>query len=280
MSPTVTLRFDLDRRAASIVSLITACILACLTTAATANELPHVFDLAFGSPGSGPGQFGTSLSIGARGIALDSNGNVYVADSENDRIQKFDADGTFLLQWGSTGTGDGQFSLPTGVAVDDTGSVYVADGFNDRIQKFDTTGTFLAKWGSSGSGNGQFSLLGGVTTDSAGDVYVSDIGNARVQKFDSAGTFLTQWGSSGTGPGQFTEPAGLAVDAAGKVYVADAGQQVPIPPGGVSGGGRVMKFTSDGTYLQQIGVPASDVVSAGPGEFGRLIFGVAVVGGA
>lgn len=113
-----------------------------------------------------------------------------------------------------------------------------------------------------------------------GDVYVSDIGNARVQKFDSAGTFLTQWGSSGTGPGQFTEPAGLAVDAAGKVYVADAGQQVPIPPGGVSGGGRVMKFTSDGTYLQQIGVPASDVVSAGPGEFGRLNFGVAVVGGA
>ena len=91
---------------------------------------------------------------------------------------------------------------------------------------------------------------------------MSDIGNARVQKFDSAGTFLTQWGSSGTGPGQFTEPAGLAVDAAGKVYVADAGQQVPIPPGGVSGGGRVMKFTSDGTYLQQIGVPASDVVSA------------------
>ena len=69
-------------------------------------------------------------------LAIDGSGNVYVADSSNNRIQKFAADGAFLAAWGSYGTGNGQFAGPTGVATDSSGHVYVADQNNDRIQKF------------------------------------------------------------------------------------------------------------------------------------------------
>jgi hypothetical protein len=69
-------------------------------------------------------------------VAIDSADNVYVADTYNHRIQKFDSDGTFLTKWGSSGAGDGQFRYPKGVAVDSADNVYVADAYNHRIQKF------------------------------------------------------------------------------------------------------------------------------------------------
>jgi tripartite motif-containing protein 71 len=83
-----------------------------------------------GSKGSGDGQF-----IGPQWVAIDSSGNIYVADTYNHRIQKFNSDGAFLTKWGSEGSGDGQFNFPT-VAVDSSGNVYVADFGNHRIQKF------------------------------------------------------------------------------------------------------------------------------------------------
>ncbi|MBI4200532.1 MAG: 6-bladed beta-propeller, partial [Chloroflexi bacterium] len=73
-------------------------------------------------------------------VAVDASGNVYVADQENDRIQKFTSGGLFLAKWGSFGSGDGQFNEPRGVAVDAAGNVYVADYGNDRIQKFASGG--------------------------------------------------------------------------------------------------------------------------------------------
>src|SRR5439155_8646 len=85
------------------------------------------------------------------GVATDGSGNVYVADRNNDRIQKFDASGTFLTTWGSYGSENGAFSSPFGVATDGSGNVYVADRTNSRIQKFDASGIFLATWGSAGS---------------------------------------------------------------------------------------------------------------------------------
>jgi len=69
-------------------------------------------------------------------VAVDSSGNVYVADTNNHRIQKFDSGGSFQAKWRSYGSGDGQFNCPGGVAVDSSGNVYVADTINHRIQKF------------------------------------------------------------------------------------------------------------------------------------------------
>ncbi len=85
----------------------------------------------WGSNGSGDGQFSFPS-----GLAVDSKDNIYVADTGNHRIQKFDVSGNFLTKWGSEGSGDGQFSSPSGVAVDSQGNVYVADTGNHRIQKF------------------------------------------------------------------------------------------------------------------------------------------------
>jgi len=166
---------------------------------------------------------------------------VYVVDQSNNRIQKFDSNGTFLLKWGSSGSGDGQFNAPSGIGVDVDGNVYVADLGNQRIQKFNSSGAFLIEWGSSGSGDGQFFNPFDATVDPAGNVYVADASNHRIQKFDSNGTFLLKWGSNGAADGQFTNPRGVTVDLAGNVYVADTDNH------------RIQKFDSSGAFLTKFG---------------------------
>ncbi len=94
------------------------------------------FITKWGSQGSGNGQFGNDTVIFNFGICVDSSGNVYVADTGNNRIQKFDNNGNFLTTWGTQGTGDGQLGLPVDVAVDAGGNVYVSENGNRRIQKF------------------------------------------------------------------------------------------------------------------------------------------------
>jgi NHL repeat/FIMAH domain len=174
-------------------------------------------DCQAGIAGLGDGQFNLP-----RGVATDAAGDVYVTDTQNNRIQKFASDGAFLTKWGSLGGDDGRFSVPNGVATDSNNDVYVADTGNNRIQKFASDGTFLTKWGSLGGDDGQFISPLGVATDAVGDVYVAD-GSDRIQKFDSDGNFLAKWGGPGGDDGQFDQPFGVATDAAGDVYVADTG---------------------------------------------------------
>jgi len=141
------------------------------------------FLLKWGSYGSGNGQFASAGGI-PLGLAINrSSGNIYVADTKNHRIQKFDSNGNFLLKWGNQGAGDGQFSTPNGVCVDNTGNVYVADRWNHRIQKFDSNGNFLSRWGSQGTGDVQFDAPSDVAIDSFGDIYVTEGVNNRIQKF-------------------------------------------------------------------------------------------------
>jgi len=91
--------------------------------------------------------------------------------------------GTFLLKWGTNGTGPGQFIEHEDLVADNAGNIYVVDPQNYRVQKFDSNGNFITTWGTYGSGDGQFDNPRGVAVDSSGDVYVADVGNSRVQKF-------------------------------------------------------------------------------------------------
>ena len=119
-----------------------------LTVSAVAHAQPPFF-LKWGSPGTANGEFNDPS-----GIAVNASGDVYVADTQNHRIQKFDGSGSHLLTWGTYGTGNGQFDRPRGIGVDGAGNVYVTDA-TSRIQKFSSDGTFLTAWGSFGSGDGQ-----------------------------------------------------------------------------------------------------------------------------
>ena len=114
---------------------------------------------------------------------------VYVVDQHNARVQKFDSEGNYLGQWGSLGSGHGQFNLPWGAATDTSGNVYVADWRNDRIQKFTADGAFLASFGTPGYGEGEFQRPTQVAVDGEGHIYVADWGNERVQILDAEGRF-------------------------------------------------------------------------------------------
>jgi mucin-19 len=174
-----------------------------------------------------------------RGVAVDSAGNVYVADTGNHQIRKISPSGNVTSLAGSTiGYNDAQgtaaqFNLPFGVAVDSAGIIYVADLVNNRIRKIDTNSNVTTLAGSTqGFANGQgtaaqFYTPSGVAVDSAGIIYVADTTNNRIRKIDRSSNVTTLAGSAqgcNNGPGtsaQFYNPYGVAVDSAGSVYVAD-----------------------------------------------------------
>ena len=157
------------------------------------------------------------------GVTTDQQGSLYVSDTSNARIQKFESNGTPLVKWGRDGSFDGAFFYPRGLSVDFVGNIYVADEGNNRIQKFDPRGNFLIKWGREGNGLGQFKSPWGVACDPLGNVYVVDSGNHRIQKFDSNGGYLCSWGNRGITEAQVNFPSGIAVDKEGYVYVVDSG---------------------------------------------------------
>src|SRR5829696_8973941 len=120
---------------ATAVAVELVSMVALLPQHAKAAEAPPTFITKWGNSTDGDGQLSNP-----QGVATDAQGNVYVADRNNNRIQKFNASGGFITKWGSAGSGDGQFISPLGVAIDSSGYVYVADSGNNRIQKFgDTT---------------------------------------------------------------------------------------------------------------------------------------------
>ncbi|HET6513986.1 MAG TPA: DUF4082 domain-containing protein [Thermodesulfovibrionales bacterium] len=151
------------------------------------------------------------------GVAVDNSGNLYVADTYNWRIQKFNSAGVYVSTLGF-------FNDPLGVAVDNSGNLYVADTINDRIEKFNSTGVYLSTLGISGSDDSHFNLPSGVAVDNSGNLYVADTWNQRIQKFNSVGAYLGTLGVTGAAGYDnchFYYPSGVAVDNSGNLYVAD-----------------------------------------------------------
>ena len=123
---------------------------------------------------------------------VDGNGDVYVTDQSSYHIQRFTNTGILITQWGSFGSGEGQFDRAVGIVVDRNGNVFVGDRENNNIQKFTNSGALLARWGFTGSGDGEFSTPLGVGVDPSGSVFVADgvevsdlvsPNNNRIQKF-------------------------------------------------------------------------------------------------
>jgi streptogramin lyase len=189
-----------------------------------------------GGRGNGKGEFDSPT-----GMCVDGNGNVFVADTQNGRIQKFSPRGTFLSIVGSKGTVRGQLAEPNGIAVDRNGDIYVAEAGTHRVEKLTTDGTFVAEWKGPGAG---FYGPRRIAIGPDNSVYVVDQGQTRIVKFSPGGQELAVWGSKGSGDGQFDDPTSVTIDPkTNKVYVAD-----PINR-------RIQVFDSDGRFLTKWSVP-------------------------
>jgi uncharacterized protein (TIGR03663 family) len=200
------------------------------------------------------------------GVALDADGFLYVADSNNHRIVKISPDGQAVDTWDSTwwrglqnwkpgcldasdrplALGDGEFCEPWSIAVGPDNKVYVADTWNHRIQIFTAEGEFLAKFGTFGqSGSSvssaptQFYGPRDVVVDEQGYIYVTDTGNKRIQVFDADLDFIRAFGGPGIIEGRLEEPVGLATGPDNLLYVADTWNL------------RIQVFTLEGTYVRE-----------------------------
>jgi DNA-binding beta-propeller fold protein YncE len=180
----------------------------------------------WGTLGSEPGQFN-----GPVGIAVDQNGDIYVADVGNHRIQKLSPSGQPLTQWHTVGSGIGE-RTETGfdLALDASRNVYVSEPHpdgpgNERIEKFSSAGARLAHWGAPGTGSGQFNKPFCLALDRKGNVFVVDSGNNRIQEFSPTGQYLTQWKGPQKG---FIATSKVAVDDQGNIYVSLGNQVVKL----------------------------------------------------
>ncbi len=160
----------------------------------------------------------------SRGVAVDDDGNVYVANTVGHEVVKLSADGEVLGSWVGELEQSNFYFRPQGIAVDSRrGIVYVSD--STKIQTFSLEGEKLvASWGS--PEGGRFGFIAGIALDDAGNLYVADHQSNRIEKFSGAdGSLLAYWGSSGAGPDQTQDMTGIAVDGDGNVYLSDGTNQ-------------------------------------------------------
>jgi len=182
-------------------------------------------------------------------LALDKDGYLYVADSLNNRIVKFDSEGKYITAWGKLGNGGKgeEFILPVGITTDTVNGevfVYVVDVGNVRIQKFRGDGGFVAEWPLELGilNENSFALPLAIAIDSHHNVYVVDSVKGDIKKFDSEGNYQMTFGEGfGDEDGQFKLAAGIAIDKNDNIYVTDLDNH------------RVQQFDTDGKFIWKFG---------------------------
>ncbi len=185
-----------------------------------------------------------------QGLAIDSEGNIYIADTGNNRIVKTDSLGNFIKEAGGFGWGEGEFNQPTNLALDYGLNLYVVDSQNKRLTRLDKNLNFISVISlldpvGQPQPTSDFRGLGtlyGVAINSSGEIFLSDIENDWIVKLNSFLEYESVWGSFTSGPGAVLDPHGINLDQSGKIYVADSGKK------------RVVIFDPFGNYLKEFGL--------------------------
>jgi len=199
----------------------------------------------FGTYGCENGQF-----KGPWFVITDKQGDIYVSDCYNHRIQKFSSNGQWRQSIGSYGSGNGQFNYTRGIACNSKNHMFVVDCRNHRIQEFDENMQFIKAFGSEGDGNGQFQEPHGIAADADDNIVVADNSNHRLQIFSIDGNWKKTIGKRGSGDGEFVCPWSVAVcKTSGRIFVSDSNHRVQV-------------FGSDGKFLFKFGSEGS-----GNGQF-------------
>ena len=190
------------------------------------------------------GVYQSQFSSGAYGIAIDSSGNIWT--TENGQIRKYNSAGALQATYSTNG---GYTTFNGGISIDSSNNVFVtvSNNISDyAIQKFNSSGVYQSSFGTTGTGNGQFNSPSALIHDSSNNLYVADTANHRVQKFNSSGTYQSQFGSYGTADGSMIAPAGIAIDSGGNIWVSEYF------------GCRIQKFNSSGTFQAKLSQQGSN----------------------
>ncbi len=156
------------------------------------------------------------------GVWVDGEGNIYVTDTTG-TISIFNSNLVLVMEFGSSGVGNGQFSNPTDVVTDADGSIYVVDSGNNRIQVFNSQGIFQRKFGQRGISSGSFDEPTKIAIDASKNLYVTDYHNNRIQVFSNTGSFIRQIDSGLIPNGEITYPNTIAITSTDYIHFSGIG---------------------------------------------------------
>lgn len=186
------------------------------------------------------------------GIAVDPQGNVFVADYNTGYVKKYGPDFKWIKTFSEYGTAPGQNIKSEFMDIKD-GRLYMPEAGNHRVNVFDLDGKFLTLFGGEGTDLGKFNVPESAKFGPNGLLHVADLKNNRIQIFDKDGKLVRSWGKLGSAPGELKAPAGIGIDKSGNVYVSEIGND------------RVQVFDAEGKHLASWGKTGSGI-----GEFGNL----------
>jgi outer membrane protein assembly factor BamB len=239
----------------------------------------YIFIRTWGNTGTQRNEFDRP-----RGIAIGSQGHIYVTDQNNHRVIVFDRDGEYVHEWGGYGFSDGLFAFPSGIAAAADGSVLVSDSGNHRVQRFSAGGEFLGNWGEEGTGEGQFVQIEGIAAGPDSLIAICDSGTSSFSIYTVSGRFIGRFHS--------VLARGTAFDSASNIYtvgcmsggimksdrsgqhVGTLGPDLCVTDIDVDAGGNIYLLDYDRNMLiilDQSGTEISTIGSSGdgPGEFSR-----------